>query len=154
MSITTESFMKALLIAALSAAVLTATAVPAAGAEPLVTVYKSPTCGCCGEWVKHLRKSGFDVRVHEVPDATPFSERYGVPRAMRSCHTALVGGYTIEGHVPASDIKRLLSERPRAKGLAAPGMPQSAPGMDDPRKIPYETLLFDSAGKSVVYERH
>ena len=131
------------------------TATPAAAADgPEITVYKSPTCGCCGAWIEHLKKNGFDARVHEVPDPTPYRAKYGVPEALGSCHTAVVGGYAIEGHVPAADIKRLLRERPKAKGIAVPGMPVGSPGMPGPRKDPYETLLFDVSGKYVVFERH
>ncbi len=133
----------------------TLTPVPAAAADrPVITVYKSPTCGCCGAWVEHLKKNGFDARVHDVPDVTPYREKYGVPQALGSCHTAVAGGYTIEGHVPAADIKRLLRERPKARGIAVPGMPIGSPGMPGPRKDPYETLLFDAGGKHVVFERH
>ena len=131
------------------------TATPAAaGDRPVITVYKSPTCGCCGAWIEHLRKNGFEARVHEVPDATPYQAKYGVPEALGSCHTAVIDGYVIEGHVPAADIKRLLRERPRARGIAVPGMPMGSPGMPGPRNDPYETLLFDASGKYLVFERH
>ena len=131
------------------------TVTPAAADDrPVITVYKSPACGCCGAWVEHLKKNGFDARVHEVPDATLYRAKYGVPEALGSCHTAVAGGYAIEGHVPAADIKRLLSERPKARGIADPGMPLGSPGMPGPRKDPYETLLFDASGKYVVFERH
>ena len=126
----------------------------AADDRPLITVYKSPACGCCGAWVEHLKKNGFNTRVHEVSDVTPYQVKYGVPESLGSCHTAVVGGYAIEGHVPAADIKRLLRERPKAKGIAVPGMPVGSPGMPGPRKDPYETLLFDASGKYVVFERH
>ena len=122
--------------------------------RPVITVYKGASCGCCGEWVKHLKQNGFDARVHEVPDATVYRAKYGVPEALGSCHTAVVGGYAIEGHVPAADIKRLLRERPKAMGIAVPGMPMGSPGMPGPRNDPYETLLFDASGKYVVFERH
>ena len=128
---------------------------PAAAADrPRVTVYKSAACECCGAWVEHLRKNGFDARTHDVPDVTPYREKFGVPQALASCHTAVVGGYTVEGHVPAADIKRLLRERPKARGIAVPAMPMGSPGMEGPRKDPYETLLFDTGGKYVVFERH
>ncbi len=131
------------------------TAAPAAAADrPVITVYMSPTCGCCGAWVEHLKKNGFGARVHNVPDTAPYRAKYGVPEALGSCHTAVAGGYAIEGHVPAADIKRLLRERPRAKGIAVPGMPMGSPGMEGPRKDRYETLLFDASGKYVVFERH
>ena len=98
---------------------------------PLVTVHKNPTCGCCQSWVEHLRQAGFPVRVVEADDLTRFRQQAGVPAAMASCHTAEVNGYFIEGHVPAQDIVRLITEHPAARGLAVPGMPQGAPGMGD-----------------------
>lgn len=133
---------------------VTLAASPAHTAEKLV-VYKSPTCGCCSEWVQHMKKGGFDVEVREVADILPYEQKFGVPQALSSCHIATVSGYVIEGHVPASDVKRLLRERPKAKGLSVPGMPQGAPGMEQGRpQDRYETLLFDAAGKSTVFERH
>jgi len=119
-----------------------------------VTVYKSPTCGCCGEWVKHLQSNGFKVETRDVADLDPIKQKLGVRPELSACHTATVGGYTIEGHVPASDIKRLLVERPKAKGLAVPGMPVGSPGMETGPAQPYATLLFDAAGGSRVYARH
>lgn len=131
-------------------------AMPTWAAPPLptVTVYKSPSCGCCGKWVDHMRASGFPVVTHDTENVERHKERLGVPPAMGSCHTAEVGGYMVEGHVPAEDIKRLLKEKPRARGLVSPGMPQSAPGMDDPRKIPYEILLVGKDGKASRYAQH
>jgi len=114
-------------------------------ARPAVTVWKSPSCGCCGAWVRHMRAAGFPVTVHDVGDVQPIKDGNGVPDALRSCHTALVDGYVVEGHVPAGDIKRLLEERPAAKGLAVPGMPSAAPGMDGPHE-PYHVVLFGSPG--------
>lgn len=119
---------------------------PAAAEE--VTVYKSPECGCCGGWVGHMRANGFRVTVHEVEDVEPYRLKIGVPDAMMSCHTALVGGYAIEGHVPADSIVRLLAEKPAVRGLAVPGMPASAPGMDDPSNEPYTVLAFDDKGNA------
>lgn len=101
-----------------------------------------------------MRASGFKIVSKNMDDVTPHKKRLGVPAGMGSCHTAEVGGYLVEGHVPAADIKRLLAEKPRAKGLVLPGMPQSAPGMDDPRKIPYEVLLVGKDGTTTVYARH
>lgn len=127
---------------------------PAArAAAPVVTVYKSPLCGCCGGWVEHMRRSGFDVRVRSVPDATPYKEKLGVPTTLASCHTAEVEGYVVEGHVPAGDVRRLLRERPGAKGIAVPGMVPGSPGMDGP-PTPYASLLFDAQGRSSVFARH
>jgi hypothetical protein len=139
-----------------ASAVLALGMVPGARAQqalPLVTVYKSPTCGCCGEWVKHMQASGFRVETHETADMTPIRRRYGVPDELSSCHTAVVGGYAIEGHVPAADIKRLLRERTKAKGLAVPGMVAGSPGMEQGPPRPYATIVFDERG-SKVFERH
>ena len=116
-----------------------------------VTVYKSPTCGCCAKWTDLLRTSGFDVTVNEAPDVSPIKDKYGVPAALRSCHTALVGGYVVEGHVPADVIKKLLRERPNAVGIAVPGMPMGSPGMEGSAKDAYNVMLFDKAGKTTVY---
>lgn len=129
-------------------------AMPAWAAGEIVEVYKSPNCGCCGKWVQHMQQAGFDVRTHDVADVSPARAKLGMPERYASCHTAVVGGYVVEGHVPADDVKRLLKEKPKAIGLAVPGMPQSAPGMDDPRKIPYETLLVQGDGKQRLYARH
>lgn len=111
-----------------------------------MSVYKSPTCGCCGEWIKHMRANGFGVTVHEVEDTSPYRKRYGVPEALASCHTAVAAGYAIEGHVPAADVKRLLHKSLRVRGLAVPGMPASAPGMDQSPPEPYETIAFHDRG--------
>ena len=120
-----------------------------------VEVYKSPTCGCCSLWVEHMKKSGFDVEVHEVQNVMPFRQRFGVPDAMTSCHTAVIGGYAIEGHVPAADIKRLLREKPHAAGLAVPGMVRGSPGMEQGQgKDPYNTILFSADGKATTFARH
>ncbi len=125
----------------------------ALGAER-ITVYKDPDCGCCGAWVEHLKTNGFSVTVNDVRDMTPHKKRLGVPERLGSCHTAVVAGYTIEGHVPASDIKRLLTERPRGKGLAVPGMPQGSPGMETGKFDRYDVLLFDGNGKTAVYNTY
>ena len=129
-------------------------AVIAADPAPVVTVYKSPSCGCCGKWVDHLRASGFRVAVHDVQNVEPFKERYGVPSRLASCHTATVDGYVIEGHVPAADIRRLLAEKPKVKGLAVPGMPVGSPGMEQGNvKEPYDVVSFDQAGRTAVFAR-
>jgi hypothetical protein len=116
-----------------------------------VTVYKSPTCGCCGKWVELMRAAGFDVTVSDMPDIAPMKDKQGVPTALRSCHTALVGGYAIEGHVPVDLIKKLLKEKPNAAGLAVPGMPMGSPGMEGDTKDTYNVVLFDKTGKTSVY---
>lgn len=120
---------------------------------PAVTAWKSPSCGCCGGWIRHMRAAGFPVTALDVADVQPIKDSHGVPPALASCHTALVGGYVVEGHVPAADIKRLLEERPAAKGLAAPGMPASAPGMDGPHE-PYEVVLFGGLRGSTHFASH
>lgn len=114
-------------------------------AIPLVTVYKSPTCSCCQLWVEHLQASGFRVQVEERDNVMPIKQELGVPAGMGSCHTAQIDGYVIEGHVPAADIQRLLQDRPKALGLAVPGMPVGSPGMEHgDRRDPYQVLLFTS----------
>lgn len=120
---------------------LAASASQAAAAT--IEVMKSPYCGCCEEWVRHVRGAGFEVKVMNVEDVTPVAKRLGVPDELRSCHTAKVGKYVIEGHVPASDIKRLLRLQPNARGIAVAGMPPGSPGMDQgPSRQPFNTILF------------
>ena len=121
---------------------------------PHLQVYKSPTCGCCGKWVEHMTAAGFTSTVTSMPDVSPIRTRHGVPSQLASCHTALVGGYVIEGHVPAEDIRRLLRERPAVVGLAAPGMPAGSPGMDVPNSPAYEVLSFDKEGRTKVFATH
>ncbi|MFA5937779.1 MAG: DUF411 domain-containing protein [Sinimarinibacterium sp.] len=122
---------------------------------PIVTVYKSPTCQCCSVWIEHLKQSGFATRVEAQRDLAPVRTRLGVPATLAACHTAVVNGYLVEGHVPAEDIRRLLAEKPNAKGIAVPGMPVGSPGMEmGERHDPYEVLLFDGAGETQVFARH
>jgi hypothetical protein len=139
-------------LAGAAAAVLVAPA-RAATSLPQVAVTKDPSCGCCEAWVAHLRKEGFPVDVTEGP-VNPLKTQLGVPRELASCHTAQVGGYVIEGHVPASSIRRLLSEKPRATGLAVPGMPVGSPGMEVEGMAPetYEVVLF-GPGSRRMFER-
>ena len=122
--------------------------------QPVVEVYKSPTCGCCTDWIKHLQQNGFTVKAHDVGNVSAYRAKFGVPDQLGSCHTAMAGGYAIEGHVPAREIKRLLEERPKAKGLAVPGMPMGSPGMEGPRSDAYEVLLFQADGKYAVYQKY
>ena len=128
----------------------------AASAGPLVTIYKSASCKCCSLWVEHLKLNGFSTEPHDIDDVDPVKDRYGVPKPLRSCHTALVDGYVVEGHVPADDIQRLLKERPKVVGLAVPGMPPSAPGMYQPGdpKEPYAVLAFQKSGATTKYAGH
>lgn len=138
----------------LIASALLASSAAVQSASP-VTVYKDAGCGCCAAWVDHLKANGFPIAaVHDVPNMTPHKQKLGVPERLASCHTAVVDGYTIEGHVPASEIKRLLTERPKAKGLAVPGMPHGSPGMETGRVDPYDVLLFDANGKTRVYQSY
>jgi len=120
---------------------------------PVITVYKTPTCGCCKAWVEHLRAHGFQVETHDKMSLRSIKEEYGVPRELESCHTAVVDGYVVEGHVPADLIERMLKERPQIAGLTVPGMPMGSPGMEGPRKDPYDVLTFDREGKTTVYDR-
>jgi hypothetical protein len=124
-------------------------------AAATIEVVKSPYCGCCTLWVDYLRRAGFDVRVVETEDVTPTARRHGVPDDLRSCHTATIEGYAIEGHVPAEDIRRLLTERPAAAGLAVPGMPIGSPGMEQgDRRQAYATILFTRDGQRSEFARH
>ena len=126
-----------------------------AAAAATIEVVKSPYCGCCTGWVEHLRANGFTVRVIETEDLAPVARRLGVPESLRSCHTARVEGYVIEGHVPAADIERLLRERPQAAGLAVPGMPVGSPGMEQgDRRQPYAPTLVHRDGRQQVFARH
>jgi len=126
----------------------------AAAPTPQVEVFKSPYCGCCGKWVEHLRQNGFQVQVRETQDVTSIRKKLGMPDKYVSCHTARIGNYIFEGHVPASDIKRLLKEMPNALGLAVPSMPPGSPGMESPKPIPYDTLLIHTDGSNRVFARH
>lgn len=137
-----------------AATAMTGSVTAIAAAAPNVKVYKSPTCGCCGEWVKHMRANGFPVTVNDVADVDAFRAKAGVPEALAACHTALVDGYVVEGHVPAADVRRLLAERPKVLGIVVPGMPASAPGMDSPRASPYQVLLLQADGVTRVYRTY
>lgn len=147
MRITAVAFAAGLLLAP--------SAVLAESHQPVVTVHKSPTCGCCGNWAEHMRDNGFTVIEKDTEGMPQVKALAGVPGDLASCHTAVVDGYIIEGHVPAADVRRLLDEAPDAAGLAVPGMPPSSPGMDVPGyDTPYETLLFTGDGRTTVYSRH
>lgn len=125
-------------------------------ALPTVTVYKSPTCGCCTLWADHMAAAGFTVEAVDVADLDAVKRQLGVPRSLGSCHTAVVGEYVVEGHVPAADVKRLLAQKPEAAGLAVPGMPIGSPGMETPGRAPerYDVALFTRDGRATVFSRH
>ncbi|MGE0766386.1 MAG: DUF411 domain-containing protein [Hyphomicrobiaceae bacterium] len=113
-----------------------------AAEQPSITVWKDPNCGCCGGWVEHLRHNGFAVTMIETGDVQAIKAERGVPAELASCHTAEIAGFTIEGHVPAQAIARLVTEKPAARGLAVPGMPVGSPGMEGGRPEPYDVVLF------------
>jgi hypothetical protein len=132
-----------------------AMAAPAAVTADTVLVHKSPSCSCCSGWVEHLRQSGFIVEVDDTDAMDPIKARLGVPTEKAACHTAEVGGYFIEGHVPAADVRRLLAERPAARGLALPGMPMGSPGMGPPGSgSAYTVELIAADGSSQPFEQH
>lgn len=119
---------------------------------PSITVYKSPTCGCCAAWVDHLEENGFKVRSVDTNETAKMKVRYGVPGDLRSCHTGVVDGYVVEGHVPAEEIKTMLAEKPDVTGIAVPGMPIGSPGMEDgDRTEPYDIIAFGKNGKRSVF---
>lgn len=124
-------------------------------AAPVITVYKSPSCECCLQWVTHLEENGFVVKIESQEELRSVRARLGVPDRLAACHTGVVNGYVVEGHVPAEDIKRLLVEKPAAKGIAVPGMPLGSPGMEQGgRRDPYLVLLFQSDGRTSVFAQH
>ena len=119
-----------------------------------IELYKSTYCGCCGKWAEHMTKAGFSVKTHEIDDVPATRKKLGMPEKLGSCHTAKIGHYLLEGHVPADDIKRLLKEKPKALGLAVPGMPAGSPGMDVPNSPPYDTLLVHKDATTRVFAKH
>ena len=129
-----------------------------AGDKPAVEVWKSASCGCCMDWVRHLEANGFEVRVNDVEEPALYRNKLGIPANLGSCHTARVGGYALEGHVPAREIQRLLQERPDAVGLAVPAMPVGSPGMDGPeygsRKDPYDVLLVTRGSEPRIFQSY
>jgi hypothetical protein len=144
----------------LSTALLLLTVAPLArsiGGKPLIEVWKGPSCGCCQDWIAHLEKNGFAVKVNDTGNNAART-RFGMPSKYGSCHTGLVDGYAIEGHVPAREVLRLLKEKPVAVGLAVPGMPVGSPGMDGPeygpQKDPYDVLLIQRDGSARVYQSY
>lgn len=133
-------------------ALLLAAGVNAAMLE--MTVYKTKTCGCCAKWVEHMRSNGFKAIVNDVPSTAEYRRQFGVPASLQSCHTAVVSGYTFEGHVPASEIRRFLKERPKSKGLAVPGMPAGSPGMEGGRSDAYSVMRFEKDGGISIYKKY
>ncbi|MEX2271183.1 MAG: DUF411 domain-containing protein [Vicinamibacterales bacterium] len=150
----------ALGVAALSTAPAAQTAAQrarAAAPKPvMMAVYKTPTCGCCAKWVEHMKQNGFTVHVTDLNDLSSIKSKHGVPTGVQSCHTGIVNGYVVEGHVPAADVKRMLKERPAVAGLALPGMPAGSPGMEVPGRPaqPYDVLTFDKNGVTRVFAKH
>ena len=126
---------------------------PVAG-EPTLVVYKTPTCGCCKGWVSKMEKAGFKVEVHDLDDLAATKHAAGVPDELQACHTARIGGYVVEGHVPAADIRRMLAERPDIAGIATPGMPMGSPGMEGAYKDRYDVMTFGGNGRSTVFASH
>ena len=144
------------LVAACAAAVLTSSCARAAAPGTLV-VYKTPYCGCCKGWVAHMGRAGFSLTINDLEDLSPVRARYGVPLKLSSCHTGVIAGYVIEGHVPPGDVTRLLREKPKALGLTVPGMPVGSPGMEVPNRPAerFETLLLlDRSGRTRVFATH
>ena len=147
-------------LALLGAAVLShpLAALARSGVEQ-ITVWKTPDCGCCKEWVAHLRANGFEVITHDVQDTAPVRQRLGLPAKFGSCHTAQTGAYVLEGHVPAQEVKRMLREKPKALGLAVPGMPMGSPGMEMSGSMAgardaFDVLLVSADGSSRVYQSY
>jgi hypothetical protein len=141
-------------IAAAAGSVAAAQSTRGAAKKPHLVVYKSPTCGCCAKWVEYMTAAGFTSETNNLADVSPIKIRHGVKPELASCHTTLVDGYVIEGHVPVEGIRRLLRERPAVVGLAAPGMPAGSPGMDVPGSPPYQVLSFDKQGRTKVFAAH
>lgn len=139
----------------LAAVVSVSGAAAGQASKPVVQVFKSSTCGCCSLWAQHLQQNGFETRVTETDELASIKAEYGVPRRLQSCHTAVVDGYVIEGHVPAADVHRLLRERPAVRGLALPGMPIGSPGMEFGTTVQrYDVLTFDDQGRTSVFASH
>ena len=139
----------ALLFAAAFLIALMMGAAPALSAN--LVVYKSPTCGCCKNWIAHMQRNGHSVKTQDLDDLDMIKKMAGVPERFQSCHTAMVGGYVVEGHIPAKDVERLLKDRPKARGIAVPGMPSGSPGMEQGEAERYNVLLFQADGSSSVY---
>jgi len=127
----------------------------ATAADDEVTMFKDPNCGCCGKWAEHMRANGFKVKEVATGEMGAIKRTAGVPQALGSCHTAKVGGYVVEGHVPAADVKRMVADKPAITGISAPGMPMGSPGMEGPYPSDrYDVVSFDAAGKTAVFASH
>jgi len=127
----------------------------AVAADDEVVMYKDPNCGCCGKWAEHMREHGFKVKEVATAEMGQVKGEAGVPQALGSCHTARVGGYVVEGHVPAADVRRMLTEKPAIAGISAPGMPMGSPGMEGPYPADrYDVVSFDAQGRTAVYASH
>ncbi|ODV26553.1 MAG: metal-binding protein [Rhodanobacter sp. SCN 68-63] len=146
--------MKRGLFRVITGLVLAALMVPALAMASSAEVYRDPSCGCCGAWIHYLQANGYTVVTHEDQPMAAVKARLGVPADAASCHTALIGGYVIEGHVPVQDIQRLLTEHPDARGLAAPGMPMGSPGMEMGTPVRYDVLLIARDGSTRVFATH
>jgi hypothetical protein len=150
-----QSLVGTLLVATLGVTLAIVTAAgqkPAAAGPTKITVYKTPTCGCCAKWVEHMKAAGFAPTVNDLPELSAIKTKHAIPPALQSCHTALVDGYIVEGHVPADLVQKMLKERPKVAGIAVPGMPMGSPGMEQgDRKDPYDVLTFDASGNTTVF---
>ena len=150
-----------LIALALAATALVSLGAASAGPRPgapsapvsVVTVYKSASCGCCGKWVDYLRANGFAVKVVDLDDLSEIKLASGVPRSIQTCHTALVEGYVVEGHVPVDALRTLLHDRPKVAGIGVPGMPIGSPGMDGSPPQAYDVLSWDKTGKTSVFAK-
>jgi len=157
MTLTRRSLMVATVLVAAAVTVPLLVGATQRGAQtlPPVTVYKDANCGCCSLWVTHMERAGFTVTATDVTDMPARRTQLGVPAPLQSCHTAVVDGFIVEGHVPADDVKRLLTSRPKVKGIAVPGMPIGSPGMEQGNvKHQYSVLTFDDTGRTTVFARH
>jgi len=132
---------------------VTAVSATPAGSGPTIKVYKDANCGCCKDWVTHLEQNGFKVEPMDMPDLSAVKKKYGVMPELEACHTGVVNGYTVEGHVPADLILKMLKEKPSIAGIAVPGMPSGSPGMEGGAKEKYDVLTFDRAGRTTVYAK-
>jgi hypothetical protein len=154
--LTTARLHRRLFLGAAVSVALTGTACAQSRSTRNLTVFKTPTCACCDAWITHMRQAGFTTSITVLPSLQSVRSSRGLPDNLASCHTGLIDGYFVEGHVPAGDVIRLLAERPTALGLAVPAMPLGSPGMETPQgdKDPYDTLLVLRSGETRVFARH